>query len=60
MGRAETEKISARDPDEELAKAIHMFDDDDTGVITLNGPSTAAEFAEGAADPVVGLTEFVT
>ena len=32
---------------------------DDALVITLNGPSTATEFAEGAADPLVELTEFV-
>ena len=32
---------------------------DDAVVITLNGPSTATEFAEGVADPLVELTEFV-
>jgi hypothetical protein len=36
-----------------------MYFLDDALVITLNGPSTATEFAEGAADPLVELTEFV-
>ena len=32
---------------------------DDALVIALNGPRTAADFADGAADPMVELTEFV-
>jgi len=41
----------------------HRTDDmeflDDALVIALNGPRTATEFADGAADPLVELTEFV-